>query len=158
MSFWPAAEILPNLWVGSKRDSQSATFLSSNKIKLVVNCTRDLSSATAEGLGIPVVRVSVNDSPSEAPRLAALAPAACRKVHATLKAGGAVLIHCFAGVSRSASVACVYLLGAFPGMFPTARDAIAFVQTRKPETFRAADGSDMINFGKALGKFEKIIS
>lgn len=154
-SFWPAKEVLPQLWIGSKKDSQSYTFLKKNGVALVVNCSRDLPTTTPESMGIPCVRVPVHDHPSEAPRLAAHAPAACRQMHKTLKGGGAVLVHCFAGVSRSASLVAVFLMGSFPSMFPDVDSAISFLQTRKPETFRAADGSDMRNFEKALARFQR---
>lgn len=154
-NFWPAKEVLPQLWIGSKKDSQSFTFLKKNNIALVVNCTRDLPTTMPESMGIACVRVPVHDHPSEAPRFAAYAPAACRKMLKTLKGGGSVLVHCFAGVSRSASLVAVFLMGTFPSMFPNVNSAISFLQTCKPETFRDADGSDMRNFEKALVRFQR---
>jgi protein-tyrosine phosphatase len=55
----------------------------------------------------------------------------------TLRSGKGVLVHCFAGVSRSASVVAAFLM-AREGL--TAAQAMARIRTTKPETFTGPEG------------------
>lgn len=153
-SFWPAREILPGLWIGSKADSQSFTFLHKHRIALVVNCTADLPTTLPEFMGLRCVRVPVDDAPSESNKFARAVPAALFGINEALKSGQGVLVHCFAGVSRSSSVVACYLMKKFPRQFPALDSAIAFIQRRKPETFKSAGNDAMVNFRTALKRFE----
>lgn len=138
--FYPARKIEPyRLWVGSKQDSRNVTAASRHGVTLVVNCTRDLPFVLP---GVRQVRVPVHDHPDESDDMLEHLPAALKAIDEELRRGGTVLVHCFAGVSRSASVVAAYLMFR-EGLTP--RQAIARVQALKPETF----GSDP-NFLDAL--------
>ena len=153
-TYWPAKQILPGLWIGSKADSQSFTFLHKNRISLVVNCTADLPTTLPEFMKIPCVRVPVDDTPSECRTFANHAPAALFRLDEALNSRVAVLVHCFAGVSRSASVVACYLLKKHPKIFPTLESAISYIQSKKPETFKSGGNVSMVNFRNALKRFE----
>lgn len=128
--FFPAKRVPPyNLWIGSMQDSQDSRAAQHRRVGLIVNCTRDLPCAVR---GVRCVRVPVHDSPSEATTMLAHLPKAVKAIDEHLRKGDAVLVHCFAGVSRSASVAAAFLMHK-EGLTP--KQAISRIQKHKPETF-----------------------
>lgn len=142
--FYPAKRIAPYaLWVGSLRDSRNVEAAKRHGVTLVVNCTRDLPFVVP---GVQRVRVAVHDSEEEADDMLAHLPRAVAQIDRHLREGGAVLVHCYAGVSRSASVAAAFLMHR-EGL--THRQAMARVRRAKPETFGPAP-----NFAGSLRAFE----
>lgn len=128
--FFPAKRVAPyNLWIGSMQDSQNTQAARHHKVGLVVNCTRDLPFVVR---GVKHVRVPVHDSPAEARAMLLALPKAVAAIDDHLKKGDTVLVHCYAGVSRSASVAAAYLMCKEK---LTPKQAIARIQRHKPETF-----------------------
>ena len=128
--FYPAKRVPPyNLWIGSMQDSQNARAARQHRVGLIVNCTRDVPFAVR---GVRHLRVAVHDSPEEAPAMLASLPEAVQAIEEHLRKGDGVLVHCFAGVSRSASVVAAFLMRR-EGLTP--RQAIARIQKYKPETF-----------------------
>ena len=128
--FYPAKEVLPNLWVGSAGDASNSQFMKRHTIDIVVNCSRDIpfSFPTA----VECVRVAVHDHPSENLVFLRRLPEVMKIIDKHMIAGGSVLIHCYAGISRSSTVAAAYL------MYRHAmckKDAIAWIKSRKPEAF-----------------------
>lgn len=139
----PARRMQPyNLWVGSERDSANAAAAKRNGVTLVVNCTRNLPQPLQ---GVAHVRVPVDDTPDDADVMLRHLWDAVRHIDTHLLRGGGVLVHCYAGISRSASVAAAYLMWR-EGLTPA--EAVARVQRDKPETF-----SNGLNFARALNGF-----
>lgn len=142
--FYPAKRIPPyNLWVGSQRDSMNATAARRHNIGLVVNCTRDIPFAVP---GVSHYRVPVDDRPDDSADMLKHLAAATAMIDDFISSGKGVLVHCFAGVSRSASVTAAFLM-LREGL--THRQAMARVKAAKPETF-----GDSPNFEVALKVFE----
>lgn len=130
--FYPARKIEPYaLWIGSRQDSRNKTAAARHGVTLVVNCTRDLPFVLPR---VRHVRVPVDDHADDWADMLEHLPDALKAIDGELRRGGCVLVHCFAGVSRSASVVAAYLMFR-EGLTP--RQAIARVQARKPETFGA---------------------
>lgn len=143
MPFVPARRIQPyNLWVGSERDSGNAAAARRHGVTLVVNCTRDLPPLLQN---VTHLRVPVDDTPDDAPVMLEHLLDVVRAVDSHLLRGGGVLVHCYAGISRSASVAAAYLMWR-EGLTPA--EAIARVRQCKPETFGPTP-----NFARALNGF-----
>lgn len=147
-----AAKKLPgrDLWIGSMKDSANLSAARRHRIGLVVNCTKDLP------FHVPTsrVRVPVHDSASDNQAFLDNLPKAVHAIHKTLGSGQGVLVHCAAGVSRSASVVAAYLM-AYDGL--GARQAIAAVKRAKPETFGSTFGPDRTpNFYPALQAWERM--
>lgn len=141
--YYPAKRIPPyNLWVGSRRDSMNATAARRHNISLVVNCTRDIPFSVP---GVARYRVPVDDHPDEAADMLEHLPAVTAMIDRHLQAGRGVLVHCFAGISRSASVAAAFLTHK-EGL--THRQAMDRVKAAKPETFGTSP-----NFEAALQAF-----
>ena len=152
--FYPPRQILPGpskaapevggLWIGSDADSRNPPFWAAHDIQLVVNCSRDIPSKHAN-----TYRVPVHDDPREQATMLAHIPIAVRLVHEQLMARRGVLVHCYAGMQRSATVVAAYLMfrayerwrlgqlstrAATAAMRPAA--VMAAIKRRKPETFR----------------------
>lgn len=130
-SYYPAKEIVKGLWIGSKGDSLDAAFAKDHDVRLVVNCTRNLGFSFP---GINRVRVPVDDACDENATMLRNLPITTAAIDAVLQHGhGAVLVHCYAGMQRSATVVAAYLMWK-RGM--TAERAMRFVRSKKSETFR----------------------
>jgi dual specificity phosphatase 12 len=145
MAFYPAKRIPPfPLWVGSKHDSLNVKAATRHNVGLVINCTRDLP------FKIPNVhhyRVPVNDDSTDWEVMADHLPDVMSLIDESIQRGDSVLIHCYAGISRSASVAAAYLMHS-NGL--NASQAVRRIQAAKPETF-----SNGLNFYAALKYFEE---
>jgi len=129
--FYPAKQIKPyKLWIGSKADSMNVKAAQRHHIGLVVNCTRDIPFSVP---GVKRVRVPIDDMPDENPTLLKALPRAVRAIDLALSRGQGVLVHCYAGISRSASVVAAFLM-AREGLTPT--QAMARIRKAKPETFK----------------------
>lgn len=140
--FYPAREITPGLWVGSFADATDAKAAKRRKFTLVINCTKDIPAE----LPVPTYRVPVDDWPGEAATLLKHLPDALTAIDAELSRGGTVLVHCHAGMQRSAAVVAAYLMWKHGLKAPA---AMARVQSAKPETF-----TPVPTFAAALKKWE----
>ena len=144
--FYPARRIAPyDLWIGSRRDSRNSATAARRGIGLVVNCTRDIPFKIP---GVRRVRVPIDDASTESPVFLQHVAKAVNAIQSTLDSGRGVLVHCYAGISRSASVVAAFLM-AQEGL--TAQQAIARIQRAKPETF-----TPHANFGSALAHVERV--
>jgi protein-tyrosine phosphatase len=127
-AFFPAREIIPGLWIGSEGDSRSAAFIKSHGIRLVLNATKNLPFKTKER----TYRVPVDDDPSENETMLRYLPVAVVAIDDVLDFGHGVLVHCRAGMQRSAAVVAAYLMWK-RGL--TADQAFELINARKAETF-----------------------
>jgi predicted protein tyrosine phosphatase len=151
VSFHEAREIEPGLWIGSTMDARDTDFMARNDIRLIVNAT-DKVPRFVENPGIEFVRVPVRDIRADDRAMLAGLPKAVEALQRHRRQGHAVLIHCFAGVSRSATVCAAYLMA---DRNVNADQAIAAIRAKKPETFgprpvfRAALEDFQKNYGGA---------
>jgi protein-tyrosine phosphatase len=130
-SYYPAKQIIPNLWVGSQGDSENEKFMKRNNIYLVVNASRNIPMSFSDK--IMSYRVPVHDHPDENETMARHIPIVVQTIDNVLRYGRGVLVHCRAGMQRSATVVAAYLMWKY-GM--TKNDAIQFMQRVKSETFQ----------------------
>lgn len=129
-AFFPAKQIIKNLWIGSEGDSRSTAFFKAHGIRLVVNATANIPiRAPAD---VKSYRVPVDDHPSENDTMLRHLPLVVVAIDDILKYGHGVLVHCRAGMQRSAAVVAAYLMWK-RGM--TADQVFEFINAKKHETF-----------------------
>lgn len=144
MGYFPAKEIRPGLFIGSEGDSQSPAFMTAHDIALVVNCSRNITPISMPGLQHE--KINVDDSTAYNDKMLARWPVVVREIDAVLGLGKGVLVHCRAGMQRSAATVAAYLMYKF-GL--SAKDAMRTIKERKPETFWP-----VATFKKALYAYE----
>lgn len=101
--------IRPNLYLGGVEAAQDSQSLTRQGIKSVVCCNRDLEYPDSKFVhGLEYCRVDVEDVGKEP--IGLFFPEATAFIHTQLSLDRPVLVHCTAGVSRSASVLLAYLI------------------------------------------------
>ena len=141
-----AHEILPGLWLGNKYAALNDRWLKEQGITVVFNCTKDLPFS-------PIIkkqyRLPVDDNlkAEEIRNMTLWSHEAVYKVLAEYNKNQKVLVHCAAGMQRSATVIGMFLI-ATKGM--TWQQAINYVQSIRPIAFR-----DQPNFKDSLIAFNQ---
>lgn len=102
----PFVGVAPGLFLGSARAAAGPQLLASAGVTLCVNVSRQQPGPRAPG--VAHLRVPVFDDPAE-DLLAHLEPT-CAAMEAAVRAGGACLVYCKNGRSRSATVCTAYLM------------------------------------------------
>ncbi|CAK7320930.1 Dual specificity phosphatase 28 [Vulpes lagopus] len=102
----PFARVAPSLFLGSARAAACPALLARAGVTLCVNVSRQQPGPAAPG--VAELRVPVFDDPAE-DLLAHLEPT-CAAMEAAVRAGGACLVYCKNGRSRSAAVCTAYLM------------------------------------------------
>lgn len=142
--------ILPRLWLGNKKAAHDTDFLRSQKISMVVNCSKDIPfEGSVPGIKFRM-RVPVDDNlqPTEIQNLANWSPEIVYKIVHALNEGHTILVHCYAGVQRSAAVVAMTLI-ALRQM--TTDSAIKYIRSCRPIAFFPA-----VNFMAAIRHFETL--
>lgn len=130
-NYFPAKEIIPDLWIGSEGDSRNGGFVSKKDIGLIVNATANIPFQNF-GEDVDTYRIPVNDNPTENDVMLKHFPIVVLAIDDVLEHGNAVLVHCRAGMQRSAATVAAYLMWK-RGM--TTNQAFEFINKKKPETF-----------------------
>ncbi|KAK0156316.1 Dual specificity protein phosphatase 8 [Merluccius polli] len=121
----PLSLILPHLYLGAERDVTQES-LSSRGISYVLSVSR----CSPQPAFLPVsryLRIPIDDSLRD--DLLPWIPSALRFIDGAMSSGGAVLVHCAAGISRSPALAVAYI------MYSLGLDldhAYRFVKERRP--------------------------
>lgn len=128
--------IIEHLWIGDHVSARDEDFLVKNNIRLVVNCTKDLQIPRMyKNLGIKVVRLPIDDINNEETNrlLQTHMDHVVTEIHRHRQQGNNVLVHCFAGMSRSATSVACYLIKYYEHTY---RLAVMYIQAKRPITFR----------------------
>lgn len=137
--------ILPRLWLGNKNASMDNEFLQNNNISVVFNCTKTLPFS-------PIIsrkyRIPVDDNLEdiEIANMEKWAPEIVYKVISEYKMGRTILIHCHAGIQRSAAVMAMMLIVLFS---QPSTDIMTYIRSKRPIAF-----SPSANFRKSIQGFE----
>ncbi|XP_054426399.1 dual specificity phosphatase 28 [Pteronotus mesoamericanus] len=102
----PFVHVAPSLFLGNSRAASQTEQLARAGVTLCVNVSRQQPGPRAPG--VAELRVPVFDDPAE-DLLAHLEPT-CAAMEAAVRAGGACLVYCKNGRSRSAAVCTAYLM------------------------------------------------
>jgi hypothetical protein len=127
-----ADQIIPRLWLGNFNSSQNVDFIKRNRITVIINCTKDLPFAQLGG--IFKYRVPVNDNLEKREIIAMtkwfdqILPV----IDQHYRKGRTMLIHCAAGMQRSAIIVLAYLCR-YQGFGP--KLALSTIRTKRPIVF-----------------------
>jgi len=104
-----ASKILPRLWLGNKTAALDTNWLRENHITTVFNCTKDIPFGAGP---LHQYRVPIDDSlqQEDIQKLTTWTPEIMYKLMAEYNRGAVILVHCYAGVQRSAAVVAMFLM------------------------------------------------
>lgn len=128
----PADEIVPGLWLGNRTAALDAKWQGEKGIKCVFNCTKDIPF-------LPNVqrkyRVPVDDNlqANEIRNLELWSYEVVYKITREYQTGQPLLVHCAAGMQRSAACVAMFLM-ATRNMNPD--QAIEFIRSKRGIAFR----------------------
>ena len=102
-------EIIPGLWLGDKDISMNKQFFKDNDINIVINCSKDLPFIN---LDIEKVRLKIHDNleNEEIINMYNNLNYITKYINDNLLLCRNILVHCYAGKQRSATVIAAYLL------------------------------------------------
>jgi len=127
-----ANQIIPRLWLGNFNSSQDANFLKQNRITVVVNCTKDLPFLKLPG--VFKYRVPVHDNLEMVEILSMIGwiEKVLPLIDQHYQKGRTILIHCAAGMQRSAIITLSYL---YKYHTHNAGEALYAIKSRRPIAF-----------------------
>jgi len=116
-------EIDKNLWLGDCRAALDKDFLESRNIKLVVNLSKNLNFTN---LDIQKYRVPIHDNRSHESDVGMINhfPNIYNKMEYHINRNEGVLVHCRAGMQRSATVVALYLMKKYKMNFESTKNLI----------------------------------
>ena len=141
-----ANKIMKGLWLGDEDASSDYKFLKNNKITVVINATMSVPNKFSKR-GITYIRVPLDDSLKmvDINKMTAYLPyiiQTLRRFHVAEKKN--ILVHCHAGMQRSAIIVASYLCRYYK---MTPDKAIKKVIEKRPVAFL---GGESINFGDSI--------
>lgn len=138
-------EIDTGVFLANANVAKNLNFYKEKEIKAVLNCSHDLPFHMD---GIHQMRISLVDTPeSNNEMLLQLKPAV-----EFIKNNKPILIHCFAGISRSPTVSAAYLMET-KRMSP--QDAVNFIVSKRSFAFM---GGTMVYYADALNRYYEILN
>lgn len=125
----PATEIYPGLWLGDVYAANDAKFLQERDIRSVLNASNDApcDGALYRKLGIDSLCLKIQDRPAYP--IALHFDVAVAFITRAVRASCPILVHCLAGMSRSATLVMAFLMREHGlSLF----DSAAVVRSRRP--------------------------
>ena len=141
-----ADEIIPRLYLGNVRASKDEHFLRSKNIQVVFNCTKNLEFSPI----IPTkFRIPLDDNLEEVEirNMELYSSEIAFRILAEYISGKTILVHCMAGMQRSAASVAMFLI-AYQQIH--AEQAITYIKQKRPIAFLHS-----VNFGRAIHYFDK---
>jgi protein tyrosine/serine phosphatase len=144
-----ADKIIPRIWLGNKNASMDENFLRQNGIQTVFNCTKDLPFHHTMRRRY---RVPVDDNleEEEIRNMELWSFEIIYKLLLEYKQGNTILVHCAAGMQRSAAVVAMFLM-VLTGM--KHEDSMMYIKERRPIAFHSS-----ANFLRSIQGFENNMS
>jgi len=109
-----------------------------DKFYFIVNCTNHIKITRKCKTGIDdcmdTIRIPVDDHPTECERMLKYIESTrvLEKIHECRMKSKPVLVHCHAGIQRSAAIIACYIIKYYK---MTPKEAIHFIQTKRPIAF-----------------------
>ena len=142
-------EIIPGLWLGEKEISENIQFYKDNNIDIVINCSTDLPFINID---IEKLRLKVNDNlkNEEILKMYQNLNYITKYINDNLLLCKNILVHCYAGKQRSATVIIAYLIR-YGNI--NLEKSIELLKSKKEDVF-----TPTINFINSLKQFYKDIT
>jgi protein tyrosine phosphatase len=123
--------IIPRIWLGNKASSQDVDFLKQNNITVIFNCTKDIPFVQGP---YTFYRVPVDDNlqKEEIRNMELWSPEIIVKLMKEYNQGKTILVHCAAGMQRSAAVVAMFLIAKYRC---SVKEAISYTKSRRPIAF-----------------------
>lgn len=139
--------IIPRLWLGNFKASRDIMFLKANQITVIFNCTKDLPFDLT--VDTKKYRLPVHDNldPVEIRNMSLWSYEAVQKVMTEYKQGKHILIHCAAGMQRSAALVAMFLIAYYRTHF---MEVALHIKKKRPIAFFPG-----ANFGVAIKEFDE---
>jgi hypothetical protein len=127
-----ADEIVPGMWLGNRNAALDPSWLEQKGIKCVFNCTKDIPfvPSTQRKYRVPI---DDNLEPEEIRNLELWSYEVVYKMTREYKTGQPMLVHCAAGMQRSAACVALFLM-ATRNMTPD--QTIAYIRERRQIAFQ----------------------
>jgi protein tyrosine phosphatase len=141
-----AHEIIPRLWLGNVKASMNEDFIRENNITVVFNCTKNLAFSPM----IPIkYRIPVDDNleEEEIRNMELWSGEIAYKMIAEYIEGKTILVHCMAGMQRSAASVAFFLIS-YQKM--RALDAMKMIKEKRMIAFYPR-----ANFGRSIDYFDR---
>jgi hypothetical protein len=141
-----ANEIIPRLWLGNANASMNEDFIRKNNIVVVFNCTKNLPFSPM----IPIkYRIPVDDNleEQEIRNMELWSSEIAYKIITEYIEGKTILVHCMAGMQRSAA-SVAFMLISYLNL--RALDAMKMIKEKRMIAFYPR-----ANFGRAIDYFDR---
>jgi len=141
-----ANEIIPRLWLGNARASMNEEFIRRNNITVVFNCTKNLPFSPI----IPIkYRIPVDDNleEEEIRNMELWSGEIAYKMINEYISGKHILVHCMAGMQRSAA-SVAFMLISYNKL--RALDAMRYIKNKRAIAFYPR-----ANFGRSIDYFDR---
>lgn len=102
------SQILPNLFLGNQQGASDKALIDAHGIKWIVNVTTDCPNFHIDDPTINYLRIPILDTWNQG--ICQYFQSAIDFINAGIASGASVLIHCAAGISRSATITIAYLM------------------------------------------------
>ena len=110
------------LYLGSLNAAEDLVLLERHNITCVLSIIDSFWNLEAYGPGITHRRIDLVDSPSA--KIIDHIPDGLKFIHEALKTGRNILVHCAAGISRSASMVIAYIMVKYSMDFASAKNVV----------------------------------
>ncbi len=141
-----ANEIIPRLWLGNVKASMDEDFIRKNNINVVFNCTKNLPFSPMIEIKY---RIPVDDNleEQEIRNMELWSGEIAYKIISEYIGGKTILVHCMAGMQRSAASIAFFLIGFFK---MRALDSMRFIKEKRMVAFYPR-----ANFGRSIDYFDR---
>jgi len=102
--------VAPNLYVGDESSAASLSRLRSAGVTHVLNCTDQPNAHECVADAPTYLKLGLLDSAADLARMPTALSVGVAFIRSAVQGGGTVLVHCHAGISRSATLAMAYLV------------------------------------------------
>jgi protein-tyrosine phosphatase len=132
--------IIDRLYIGNINDAQNYNFISQNGINVIVNCSKDIPNYFQSNPEINYYRLPVDDNleQSQLNLFDHYSRHLLPRIYQEYINGKTILIHCFAGMQRSAAFALLFLIYLYKKnnfITMSVKDAQFLLTSRRPLVF-----------------------